>query len=169
MDAHGGERRKGKSRGGDIVNADKRNILWDVQTTFMNRPQYADSNGIGSNKQCLRIVFPRQHLFCQFITRRTGKTAAPDILFAYHLFQSAIFRKGDLTNIRLARLIFTANKTNTINALVDIEVDDFFTDACQIDIHRIVTAAGFVKVDKTDIVGQRAGSGAQGGRGFADN
>ena len=50
-----------------------------------------------------------------------------------------------------------------------IEVDDFFTDACQIDIHRIVTAAGFVKVDKTDIVGQRAGSGAQGGRGFADN
>ena len=135
----------------------------------MNCPQYADSNGIRSDKQRLRVVFLRQHLFCQFIARRTGKTAAPDILFAYHVFQTTIFHKGDLTNIRLARQVFTANKTNTINALIDIEIDDFFTDTCQIDIHRIVTAAGFVKVDKADIVGQRTSGGAQGGRGFADN
>lgn len=85
------------------------------------------------------------------------------------MFQTTIFHKGDLTNIRFAVQVFAANKTNTINTLIDIEIDDFFTDACQIDIHRIVTAAGFVKVDKTDIVGQCAGSGAQGGRGFADN
>lgn len=56
-------------------------------------------------------------------------------------------------NICFVRFIFIVNKINMINVLVDIEVDDFFIDVCQIDIYCIVIVVGFVKVDKIDIVG----------------
>lgn len=42
----------------------------------------------------------------------------------------------------LCWLVFAANKTDAIYTLSNIEIDDFFTDACQIDIYRIVIAAG---------------------------
>ncbi len=110
-----------------------------------------------------------QHDFCQFITGRAGKTAAPDVLFRYHPFQEPVLHEGGFPNISLAWLIFAADKANPLNSLSNKEIHDLLADARKVNIDRIVLAAWLVKVDKTDVVGQRHCRTSKRRGGFAYN